>query len=213
MMKKKILIGCGAQAKYVLDILSYHNETVSHIFDPIGKRQGEKIQNINIESITNLFELLTLQPQNNIEAIICISNNKHKEKLYNKFNRHLTWINAIHPMASISKAAVVESGIIINATAVVQPYSRICAGCMVHAGVVIEHDCHIGKFVNLAPKVTLAGGVKIADRCTIYTGTIVAPNVSIGSDTVIGAGSLVLNDIPPGVLAYGNPAKIIKRIL
>ena len=38
------------------------------------------------------------------------------------------------------------------------------------------------------------------------------PGVSIGSDTVIGAGSVVTKDIPAGVLAAGNPCRVIREI-
>ena len=38
------------------------------------------------------------------------------------------------------------------------------------------------------------------------------PNVKIGSNVVIGAGSVVTRDIPDGVVAYGNPCKVIKNI-
>ena len=40
----------------------------------------------------------------------------------------------------------------------------------------------------------------------------VLPNVKIGSDTVIGAGSVVTKDIPSGVVAVGNPCKVLRKI-
>ena len=43
-------------------------------------------------------------------------------------------------------------------------------------------------------------------------GAIICPGVSIGSKTVIGAGSVVTKDIPDGVFAAGNPCRIIRQI-
>lgn len=41
---------------------------------------------------------------------------------------------------------------------------------------------------------------------------IVCPGVSFGDDSVIGAGSVVTRDIPAGVVAVGNPARVIREI-
>jgi maltose O-acetyltransferase len=41
---------------------------------------------------------------------------------------------------------------------------------------------------------------------------VVCPGVTIGDDTVVGAGSVVTRDLPPGVLAVGNPARVVRRV-
>ena len=41
---------------------------------------------------------------------------------------------------------------------------------------------------------------------------MVLPGVTIGSGSVIGAGSVVTRDVPPGVLAAGNPCRVIRKI-
>lgn len=41
---------------------------------------------------------------------------------------------------------------------------------------------------------------------------IVSGGVTIGSDTVVGAGSVVTRDLPPGVLAGGSPARVIRTL-
>jgi acetyltransferase-like isoleucine patch superfamily enzyme len=48
--------------------------------------------------------------------------------------------------------------------------------------------------------------------CWIGANAIILPGVIIGENSVIGAGSIVTKSIPGGVVAAGNPAKIIKRI-
>lgn len=54
--------------------------------------------------------------------------------------------------------------------------------------------------------------VYIGKNCWLGAGVIVVPGVSIGDDTVIGAGSVVTKDIPSGVVAVGNPCRVIKEI-
>ncbi|MGL4805394.1 MAG: DapH/DapD/GlmU-related protein, partial [Bacteroidales bacterium] len=54
--------------------------------------------------------------------------------------------------------------------------------------------------------------VTIGDNVWIGAGVSVLPGVTIGSGCVIGAGSVVNKDISPGVLAVGNPVRIIRQI-
>lgn len=52
--------------------------------------------------------------------------------------------------------------------------------------------------------------VTVGDNAWIGSGAIVCPGVTIGADTVIGAGAVVTRDIPPGVVAAGNPCRVIR---
>lgn len=54
--------------------------------------------------------------------------------------------------------------------------------------------------------------ITVGDNVWIGGGVTVLPGVTIGSNTVIGAGSVVNKDIPEGVLAAGNPCKVIRKI-
>jgi maltose O-acetyltransferase len=54
--------------------------------------------------------------------------------------------------------------------------------------------------------------ITIGDNVWLGGGVIVCPGVVIGENTVVGAGSVVTKDLPPGVLAVGNPARVVRRI-
>ncbi|MBO0655720.1 sugar O-acetyltransferase [Streptomyces triculaminicus] len=54
--------------------------------------------------------------------------------------------------------------------------------------------------------------VTIGDNVWLGGGVIVCPGVSIGDDTVVGAGSVVTRDLPAGVLAVGNPARVVRAL-
>lgn len=55
-------------------------------------------------------------------------------------------------------------------------------------------------------------GVTIGDNVWIGGNTVILPGVHVGSNTVIGAGSVVTKDIPDWVIAAGNPCKVIREI-
>ncbi|MCI9196734.1 MAG: sugar O-acetyltransferase [Lachnospiraceae bacterium] len=54
--------------------------------------------------------------------------------------------------------------------------------------------------------------VRIGRNCWIGAGAVIVPGVTVGDDVVIGAGSVVTKDIPDGVVAVGNPCRVLRKI-
>ena len=99
-------------------------------------------------------------------------------------------------------------------------------------GVTFVDDTHIyiGSGTMLAPNVIIATAghpidpelraralqynmpVRIGNNCWLGAGVIVMPGVTIGDNTVIGAGSVVTKDIPSGVVAVGNPCRVLREV-
>ena len=93
-------------------------------------------------------------------------------------------------------------------------------------------DTHIyvGDYTMFGPNVTVATAghpilpelsekvyqfnapVRIGRNCWIGAGAIILPGITIGDNTVVGAGSVVTKDLPPNVIAAGNPCKVIRWI-
>ncbi len=92
------------------------------------------------------------------------------------------------------------------------------------AAVTIGDDVQIGPNVQLLTathpldpgprrdKWETAEPIVISDNVWLGGGVIVCPGVSIGADTVVGAGSVVTRDLPPGVLAVGSPARVVREL-
>lgn len=92
------------------------------------------------------------------------------------------------------------------------------------APVVIGDDVQIGPGVQLLTpthpldaelrraKWEAAAPITIGDGVWLGGGVIVCPGVTIGADTVVGAGAVVTEDLPAGVLAVGSPARVVRRL-
>ena len=101
-----------------------------------------------------------------------------------------------------------------------------------NAGLKLVDDTHIyiGDYTMLGPNVVIATAghpihpqlrkrglqynmpVRIGSNCWLGAGVIVMPGVTIGDNSVIGAGSIVTKDIPPNVIAVGNPCRVMRQI-
>lgn len=73
---------------------------------------------------------------------------------------------------------------------------------------VLAHDASTKLFLGF----TKIGKVKIGNRVFIGASTTILPGVTIGDDVIVGAGSIVSRDIPSGVVAVGNPARVVEPL-
>ena len=81
--------------------------------------------------------------------------------------------------------------------------------------VTIEDYVQIGSHCSIYSISTIDnkhGEVCLKENCKIGSHSTVMPNVTIGTNSIIGANSLVLDDIPDNVVAFGVPAKVIRKI-
>ncbi len=78
----------------------------------------------------------------------------------------------------------------------------------------LTHDggTHVFRHQERYKKVIKFGRITVLDNCVIGQRAIILPGVTIGPDSVVAAGSVVTRNIPPGVLASGNPAKPVMSI-
>jgi len=80
-------------------------------------------------------------------------------------------------------------------------------------GVVIEKYVQIGSHCSIYSVSTIddtKGKVHLKENCKIGSHSTILPGVTIGENTIIGANSLVLQDIPDNVVAFGTPAKVVR---
>jgi sugar O-acyltransferase (sialic acid O-acetyltransferase NeuD family) len=118
----------------------------------------------------------------------------------------------LHPYAAVCSSASLGAGTQVLAQAVVAADARLGDACIVNHRASVDHECVLGDGVHLAPGATLCGEVFIGDNVLVGAGAVVLPRLRIGENTVVGAGAVVTRDLPPGVIAVGNPARVVRTI-
>ena len=106
------------------------------------------------------------------------------------------------------------AGIYVNFNCVILDCNRVRIGdqAQIAPNVVISAATHPVDAAERCRGPELAFPVTIGRRVWIGAGAIIGPGVTIGDDTTIGAGSVVVRDVPAGVVAAGNPCRVIRSL-
>lgn len=84
--------------------------------------------------------------------------------------------------------------------------------CFIGPNVSIYTACHSTDPVERNTRNEWDRPVKIGDNVWIGGSVTILPGVTIGSNVTVGAGSVVVNDIPDNCVAVGNPARVVRKI-
>ncbi len=119
----------------------------------------------------------------------------------------------IRDMVEIGNHAVIMMGAIINIGAIIGDGTMIDMGAVLGGRAIVGKNCHIGAGAVLAGVVEPASAkpVVIEDNVLIGANAVVIEGCRVGKNSVVAAGSVVIHDIPSGVVVGGVPAKILKK--
>ena len=119
----------------------------------------------------------------------------------------------IREQVQIGNNAVIMMGAIINIGSVIGEGTMIDMGVIMGGRATVGNNCHIGAGAVLAGVVEPASAtpVIVEDGVMIGANAVVLEGCRIGEGSVVAAGAIVVEDVPPGVVVAGAPARIIKQ--
>lgn len=119
----------------------------------------------------------------------------------------------IRSNVKIGEDAIIMMGAIINIGAEIGKKTLIDMGAVIGSRAQIGNNCHIGANAVIAGVLEPLSSkeVVIEDDCLIGAGAVIIEGVTVKKGTVVGAGSVVINDTIEGMVYAGNPAKLIKK--
>lgn len=212
MDRNVVIIGSSGHAKVIIDIFeASKNHKIIGLLDPF-RNVNEKTLGYPILGGEEVINDLMIK-YNNLDFFIAIGDNWTRNLVYKKLtgiNTNITFANAIHPSAIISKHVKIGQGICIMPGGIINSDSQIGDFCILNTNSSLDHDCMMHNFSSLAPKVSTGGFVEIGEFSAISIGATIKDRIKIEEHVVIGAGSLVLKDCESMSIYYGNPARKIR---
>lgn len=159
-------------------------------------------------NITNLCHM-----EREMACFLCIGNPHVRRKLYEKIskNRNIYFPSYINEKTIISKTTKVGQGSILCYGTI--PTVNITVGnfVIINLSCTVGHDVIIEDFSTLYPSVNVSGNVRIGGLTEIGTGTQIIQGKNVGTNSIVGAGSVIVKDIDDNVVAVGAPARVIKK--
>ena len=191
-----------------------------------GNLDGVNLENIEVYGSNNFYVLYGESEK--ISDVIL--NNKDRIKNFrienDRRNSAIPMLDLLAIDARIEPGAIIRDKVIIGKNAVIMMGAvinigaEIGEGSMVDMNAVIGARGKIGKRVHLGAGAVVAGVLEppskspceIGDDVMIGANSVILEGVKIGNGSVVAAGSVVVDDVPAGVVVAGSPAKIVKSV-
>jgi sugar O-acyltransferase (sialic acid O-acetyltransferase NeuD family) len=202
-----VIAGAGGHGKVVCDALLSQGLEVQGFIDTDPKKGKSIVMGFPI-----LGDIDVLTDRETAIAL-GIGDNASREKVFHRAKAlGFRFVNVIHPSAVIGRGCRLGEGVVIFANVVINPDTQIDDDVILNTACSVDHDCYIGAHAHIAPGARLAGNVKVGEGALIGVGASVIPGIHIGARSVVGAGSVIIRDIPDYCVAVGNPARVIKSL-
>jgi sugar O-acyltransferase (sialic acid O-acetyltransferase NeuD family) len=137
-----------------------------------------------------------------------------KKAIFEKIkNKNISYPVLIHPNVVIGKNKYVSigEGCIIAAGNIITTNISIGKHVILNLACTVGHETRIGDFSSFMPTCNISGQVDIGVATFWGTGAKVINGLKVGNNVIIGAGSVVINDIIDDVSVAGVPAEVIKK--
>lgn len=135
-----------------------------------------------------------------------------RKKIVEKLNRvsNVSFATLIDPSVMKSERVTIQEGSIICAGTILTVDITVGKHVIINLNCTFGHDDVIHDFVTIYPSVNVSGNVLVEECAELGTGMQVIQGKKIGRESIIGAGAVVVRDIPDKCTAVGSPAKPIK---
>ena len=118
---------------------------------------------------------------------------------------------AVHPSVIMYGDVSVAPGCALGAGVVVAAATRLCDQVLLNLNATVGHDCLLERFATVGPGANIGGNVRMGEGAFVGLNGTVLPGRGLGPASQLGAGSVLLDDLEAGCIAFGVPARVVGR--
>jgi sugar O-acyltransferase (sialic acid O-acetyltransferase NeuD family) len=213
-MEKVVIVGAGGFGREVLEIFKDINKQkkkweILGFIDSNIALHGKIINNYPVLGGLHWFET-----HKDVACVCAIGEPEAKKKVADELKKmDVHFCNAIHPSVIMSEFIEFGEGVIICAGTILTVNIKIGNYVIINLNCTIGHDAIIENYCSMMPTVKINGNNHLYEGVYVGTGTTFIHQISVGAWSTIGAGAVVVTNIPDHVLALGVPAKVHKQFL
>jgi len=207
--RQLFICGAGGHGRVCAEVADAAGHQVAGFVDIVQPPQ--ELINGKPVFVMTLRELAQAHDLDHIRLFVAIGDNEIRMKLLAEAQSLGFEVPAlIHPSAIISPSCTIGKGSIAMAGVTVNANAQIGRGCILNTSCSLDHDNILMDGVQISPGVIAAGNVRFDEAAFVGTGTALKPGVTVGARAIVGAGTVVIRDVPSGARVAGNPARPLR---
>jgi len=139
-----------------------------------------------------------------------VGRNSDRERLVQRAEA-LGWRAAalVHPRTDIGPDVEIGEGSFVAQRVVIGPCARIGRHVVINTFVGVGHHAALEDYSQACPGARISGACRIGKAALLGSNAVINPEVKVGESATIGAASLALRDVEPGVTILGVPGKVV----
>lgn len=198
-IQRLAIIGAGDGAIQIIDALSkVSTQEAVVLFDDNKSLIGKTVFGVPVSGAIDPKVIKTKFDSGEFDAaVISISTSiKHRARIYNELSEiGIPFANVIHPTVCVGLNVKLGTGNVILAFCHLGPCAKIRNNNFLSVNCSIEHHNDLGNHCSFGPNVVTSSKVIIEDKVRFGTGIFIEPHLTIGENSIISSGCILLKDV------------------
>ena len=196
-----VVLGGGGHARSVVDVIVRRGDRLLALAGPTTTEWGVRV-------CASDEQALSLARDEGASVVLAIGDGPSRVRALARARRAGADLRPlVARTATVSDRARLEPGSQVLEHAHVGPGAVVGAGALVNTGGVVEHDAVVGEGAHVAPGAVVLGAACLGDLVLLGARATVLPQIRVAERAVVGAGSVVREDVEAGATVVGVPAR------
>lgn len=206
-----VIIGAGTQGQVYASYLKEAGVNIIGFMDDNINLIGKKV--INIPVLGTYEDLFTTKFKSMVNDVYCpIGVNSVRVNYLSSLKKEGYGIPSfIHHTVSIAPDVIIGEAVYMLAGNIVMPHTKIGNYIMINMDSTIAHHVVLEDGVFMSSGVNIGALINVREKAYIGMGVTIMTGISeVGKECLIGAGTVVIKNVPEYATVVGNPARVIK---
>jgi len=212
---KIVIVGAGGFGREVLSTLYDCNKqnkkyNITGFVDEKKSLEGQMINGITVLGGLDWF---VTKIGLTVNCVVAIGDSIVRQKVVKKLEKlNVKFTTIIHPSVTLSKFVELGEGTIIQAGSIIMPNTKLGKHVIINMDCSIAHDCNLNDYVTLSPGAHINGDNILERGVYVGAGTVTKDELRIRKWSIIGAGTVLIKNVPEYALYVGVPGKLKKKV-